>query len=453
MMGLRRILGVAVLVMIGLSLPAPPVARAGELDTLYDDATLKYWQPRYSKGLNNNLETVIFPRLDDQERQRLAGIRIEVPLRVENQEPFAYYTSGPPWVVTISAASLKFFDDFCVAIAWLQAKGYSIETASDYVSMLKYRQPAAIGGRYPLPLDALQIPANALDDQRVNNIATRVFNEAIFFVLSHELGHALHRHPGYGPDVTRAEARANEADADAFALDMIQRAEAEPTSMAFWFLMAGHMADGRGDFASAADYERFLADATHPLTSDRISALADRLTASAEDFARNESDQAASLSRIQWTADQLRQVADILGDPEIQALIANRGRSMTPAMLAPRQAEELPGAAPTAATTGLAPFEGSYQGEFSDGTASLPVNTVLRRRGDQVTGEYYYGGGAGRVVGLVQDQTLYFQWQEGNASGYGYLETADDGQTVSGRWGRGESMDDGGTWRGKRTGP
>jgi hypothetical protein len=452
MIGTRASVGMAVIVAMTVVLLSG-AARAGNVDNLYDDATLKYWQSRYFKGLNSNLQNVIFPRLSEDERQRLAGVRIDVPLRVQGQEPFAYYTTGTPWVVTISAASLKFFDDFCVAIAWLQANGYSIETASDYVSMLKYRTPGAIGGRYPLPLDALRIPGNALDDQRVNNIATRIFDEAIFFVLAHELGHALHRHPGYGPGVTRAEARANEADADAFALDMMQRAEAEPTSMAFWFLMAGHMADGRGDFPSDAEYEKFLAESTHPLTGDRIAALADRLVAAADEFARNENDRAASLSRINWTADQLNQVADILGDPEIQALISNRGRSMTPAMLGPRQSDELPGAGPAAATAGLAAFHGTYQGEFSDSSGSLPINTVLRRNGDQVTGEFYYGGGAGQVVGLIQDGTLYFQWQEGNATGYGYLETDDDGETVSGRWGRGESMDDGGAWRGKRTGP
>jgi hypothetical protein len=452
MIGRSRVVRVVLLAVLGLAV-LEPVARAGDIARLYDDATLKYWQTRYSKGLNSNLKNVIFPRLSQEERQRLEGIRINVPLRVDDQEPFAYYTAGPPWVVTISAASLKFFDDFCVAIAWLQANGYSIETASDYVTMLKYRSPSAIGGRYPLPLEALQIPGNALDDQHVNNIANRIFDEAIFFVLSHELGHALYRHPGYGPNVTRAEARANEAEADFFALDMMQRAEAEPTSMAFWFLMAGHYADGRGDFGSEAEYEQFLAQATHPLTGDRIAALADKLLASKSEFATNESDRAASEARIAWTAEQLRQVAGILGDPDVQALISNRGRSMTPAMLAPRRGDELPGAQPATATEGLAPFQGTYQGEFSDGTASLPINTVLHRNGDQVTGEYYYGGGAGRVVGLVKDQTLYFQWQEGNASGYGYLETSDGGQSVSGTWGHGESVDDGGTWVGKRTGP
>ena len=436
----------------GLTLVAE-AARAGNIDALYDDATLEFWQGKYAKGLHSNLEDVIFPRLSAEESQRLAGIRIDVPLRVTDQEPFAYYTTGTPWVVTMSAASLKFFDDFCVAIAWLQTNGYDIETASDYVSMLKYRTPAAIGGRYPLPLDALQIPGDALDNPRVNNIANRIFNEAVFFVLAHELGHALYRHPGYGPGVTRAQARANEAEADAFALDMMQRAEAEPTSMAFWFLMAGYMADGRGDFASDADYEKFLTESTHPLTGDRIAALADRLAAAAEEFARLGSDPAASLSRINWTADQLNQVAGILGDPGIQALIARRGRSMTPAMLAPRQPGQLPGASSAAATAGLAAFHGTYEGEFSVGDGSLPVRTVLRRNGNEITGEYYYGAGAGQVVGLVENGTFYFQWQEGSATGYGYLETDDGGETVSGRWGQGESMDDGGTWRGKRTGP
>jgi hypothetical protein len=449
MIGLRAIAGV---VFVALTLLAG-AAKAGNIDSLYDDATLKYWQPIYAKGLNSNLENVIFPNLTEEERQRLAGVRIDVPLRVQDQEPFAYYTSGTPWVITISAASLKFFDDFCVAIAWLQANGYSMETASDYVTMLKYRAVGALGGRYPLPLDALQIPGNALDDQRVNTIANRVFDEAIFFVLLHELGHVLHRHPGYGPDVTRAEARANEAAADGFALDLMQRIESEPTGMTFWFVMAGHMSDGRGDFATEADYEQYLANATHPLTGDRVAALADRFVAAADTFARNESDPAAGLERIQWIADQLQQIADLLNDPGYQALVANRGRSMTPAMLAPRRSDELPGAGAAAATAGLAAFHGTYQGEFSDDTGSLPINTVLRRNGDQVTGEFYYGGGAGQVVGLVQDGTFYFQWQEGNATGYGYLQTDDDGRTVSGRWGRGESMDNGGTWRGERTGP
>jgi hypothetical protein len=89
-------------------------------------------------------------------------------------------------------------------------------------------------------------------------------------------------------------------------------------------------------------------------------------------------------------------------------LIANRGRSMTPAMLAPRHPDQLPGAGSAAATAGLAAFHGTYQGEFSDGTASLPINTVLRRNGDQVAGEYYYGPGAGQVCRLDPGRNLLF---------------------------------------------
>lgn len=450
----RRVFLIAAVVTIAL-LPCGPStpAMASDFAGLYDDATLQYWQSRYHKGLAGNLQEVIMPRLTAQERQVLAGVRLDLPLRVPDQEPFAFYSSGPPYVVTMSAQSLKFFDDYCVAVAWLQANGYSIETAAEYVSMLKYRDPAALGGRYPLMLDALAIPGNALDDPHVNDIANRIFNEAIFFVLVHELGHILYRHPGYGPDVPRAVARANEAEADAFALDMMRRVEAEPLGMTFFYLMSAHGLPGRGDFGSDADYARFLDEATHPLTSDRMATLADSIERGADVYARNESDPAASRERLAYIVSQLREVAAILGDVEVQALIAHRGRSTTPDMLAPRRSGALPAPAATgggADLTERAPFDGTFDGAFSDGTAALPMRTILRRNGNQVTGEYYYGGGSGRIVGLIEGQTLYYQWLEGGASGYGYLELDADGRSVAGRWGHGESMDDGGTWSGAR---
>lgn len=438
--------------MMALTGAAPAASAQSAIASLYDDATLQYWGSRYQKGLLGNFEDVILPRLTAAEHRQLASVRIEVPSRVADHEPFAFFTSGPPWTVTMSAASIKFFDDLCVAQAWLNANGYGLETASEYVTMLKYRSAPSLGGAYPLPLDALQIPADALDDQRVYDTATRMFDEAIFFILLHELGHALHEHPGYGPGVSRAAARANEAAADDFALDMMRRVGAEPTSMAFFFVAAAHYLPGRGDFGSEDDYQNFLVDATHPLTAERLHALASSLEGSADHFAQDESDVAASRVRILGTAAQLNQVAEVLGDPDVQRLIAQKGRTTTPEMLAPRRPGELPNlAASTREDAGAgAPFDGTYVGEFSDGTASLPMKTVLRRQGDQVTGEYYYGGGAGRLVGLIQDGVLYYQWSEGGASGYGYMLAEADGNSVNGRWGRGESMDDGGTWSGAR---
>lgn len=417
---------------------------------LYDDATLQYWGSRYQKGLLNNFNEVILPNLTDAERRKLADVRIVVPMRVPDQEPFAYYTSGPPWTVTMSAASLKLFDDLCVAHAWLNANGYGVETPAEYMTMLKYQTPQSIGGAFPPLLDALQIPADAMDDQRVYNIASRLFNEAVFFILLHELGHALHEDPGYGPNVTRAEARANEAAADAFALDVMRRIGAEPTAMMVFFVAAAHYLPGRGDFDSDAAYNAYLADATHPLTGDRLAALATSLEQSVDLFAADETDVAASRLRIQGIAEQLHQMAEILNDPDVARLIAQKGRSTLPNMLAPRRPGALP-TLPSSATGGDSlPFDGDYVGEFSDGTASLQVKTVLRRQGDQVTGEYYYGGGAGRLVGLIQDGVLYYQWSEGNAGGYGYMMAEEDGRVVQGRWGRGESMDNGGTWSGAR---
>jgi hypothetical protein len=223
--------------------------------------------------------------------------------------------------------------------------------------------------------------------------------------------------------------------------------------MAFFFVAAAHFLDGRGDFDNEAGYQNFLADATHPLTADRLELLATSLEQSADLFAQDESDVAASRARIQGVAGQLHEVAGILGDPDIQRLIAQKGRATKPEMLAPRRAGELP-VLPAArsgseAASDLA-FDGAYVGAFSDGTAALPMKTILHRNGDDVTGEYYYGGGAGRLVGLIQDGVFYYQWVEGGTSGYGYMMAEQDGRVVNGRWGRGESMDDGGTWSGTK---
>ena len=89
----------------------------------------------------------------------------------------------------LPALSLKFLDDLCTAYAWLQIKGYSLETVSEYTAILKYGRPPPGGfppharnvhdrqqdtparrraddrDRYCRPLKALHIPENALDER------------------------------------------------------------------------------------------------------------------------------------------------------------------------------------------------------------------------------------------------------------------------------------------------
>jgi Zn-dependent protease with chaperone function len=158
-----------------------------------------------------------------------------------------------------------------------------MEPVTDYISMLKYGDAARFGGRYPDPYTALRIPAKAADEPRVSTIYDQILNHSVSFVLLHEMGHVLYQHPGYGPGVSRARARENEDEADRFALEVLRRVGQPVSGLLFFFLSAAHAVPHRADFGSDAEYQAHLAQATHPLTSQRITRLAQYLREPAAD--------------------------------------------------------------------------------------------------------------------------------------------------------------------------
>jgi hypothetical protein len=428
-------------------------ALAKDMSSLYDDATLQYWQSRYKTGVLRNYAEIILPRLTNEERQALAEVQFAFPLRGADSDIFAFYATHPPPTVNLPVLSLKFFDDFSVALAWLSRNGYGLDTAYDYVGMLKYADVSEFGGRYPPPLEALQIPEGALADKSVEALAGKIFDSAIGFVMLHELGHIRFRHPGNGPEVPSDVSRANEAAADAFALEILRRTETQPTGMAFLFLAFAYGTPNRGDFASAADYERSLETATHPLTQSRMQALSDQLHDAADDFARIEPDPAAGRKSILYIADQLSLVTQILVDPDLQRLIDRIGRTTTLAMLAPRRpGEGVVTAQPASTAARAGPFDGAYKGDIQLPDGSVAITTVLKRNGDRVTGEYYYGAGRGTLVGIIDGGVLVFEWKEASEHGHGFFRPNPDGTSFSGSWGIGDSVSDGGSWTGRGVG-
>lgn len=430
-----------------LALALAPWGNAGarDLSALYDDATLQHGKDSYRRGLTRNFQEVIWPFLTPQEQTRLAGLRIDIPLRNAGSDPFTYFAGGNPPVITLSALSLKFFDDISVALAWLQRNGYSVETPFEYIEVGKYRTPQELGGRYPPPLEALRIPPDALQDPAVDRLAGMIFDSAIGFVLLHEMGHIVHGHPGYGPGVRREDARADEAEADRFALDVMRRTRSQPTGMAFLFIALAVGSDHRGDFASEADYVAALARATHPLTAERLEALARDLSDHADRFVVSDGQHTTSREPILYIAGQLQQVSSLVRDTELQRFSAAKARRTTLTMLAPRR----PGqpAAPEPEAGVAQDFHGGFDGTISLPDGSLPIRTLLRRNGDRVSGEYYYGNGEGKLDGRIQGATLHFQWREGGLVGMGAF-TLQENRSFSGSWGMGQSSSDGGTWTG-----
>lgn len=147
-------------------------APAKDLSGLYDPATLSYWQTRYPVSTRKIFDQVILPVLAVEEKQRLSGVQLDFPLHAEGDskgQPLAFYRPVDQSRVVMPIFSLKFLDDLCTAYAWLQVKGYSLETISDYTAMLKYKDFPA--GRYPQPLKALHIPDDALKDKEVDELA------------------------------------------------------------------------------------------------------------------------------------------------------------------------------------------------------------------------------------------------------------------------------------------
>ena len=98
-------------------------------------------------------------------------------------------------VVVTPIFSLLFLEDLCTAYAWLYKNGYGLETVDEYLTMLQYRPRSDFGGRYPSPLEALGIPISTVDDPSLQGLGLRFRNSMYAFIMAHEVGHILYRHP------------------------------------------------------------------------------------------------------------------------------------------------------------------------------------------------------------------------------------------------------------------
>ena len=426
---------------------APP---AVAMTTLYDDATLAYWARITPEDIRRVHDEDLSPAFEPGERERLMDVELLFPLRcpLPEGEPFCYYQqtlADDRRQVVMSVTSLRLFGDLALAMAWLQLEGLSIETPAQYLAMLRHRRPESFpGGRYPLPLAALGVPDDVRERAEVMELYGKIFTSSVVFVLLHELGHALHRHPGYGPEVSREAARRHEAEADEFALDVMARLAYPPLGMSVFFTLLAHWEPNRWHYADEAAYRAHLAEATHPLTSDRLRGLAAALAQRRDAFARAEPDFVAARERVAGVADEIGRLAGFLDDRDIQEGIVRLGRATEPATLQPRREGELviDSAAPAAGQ----PFAGTFQGMLGDASGGLPVWLVLERQGDRVQGVFTYGLGLGHLEGEVQAGRLHFGWRLGLEGGLGVLEAAADDGRLHGNWGRERSADDGGYW-------
>lgn len=410
---------------------------AGKLDNIYDDTELAELKLRYERGWRDNYDNVLSKVLTETERARLANVRFRFELRVPRHEPFGFLAGGND--VIASVASIKFLEDVALAYTWLDRTGLSTQSLADYLMMLRYWD--ARRGRPPKPLAALCVPDRSEIERGIVEHARRVFDVATVFVLLHEYGHVLYRHPGNAA-VPPAVSRENEKAADAFALDVFTRLREAPIGVTMLFFGMSYLHENRADFGSDDEYRATLAARTHPVSPDRLQAFARNLTAQAQTYAkfflRGEQMTVVALSL------QVTQFAYLLGDPGVQRLSARIGETVRPADLAPRPKGRHLSAPCSSRPPSAHPFDGTLRGKFYAGRTDFDVDMVLEKSGDAVGGTFSYGAGYGRIEGLMAGDALAYLWSLGRDRGSGVIRL--DGGTYRGTWGYGRSATDGGTF-------
>ncbi|NIR29603.1 MAG: hypothetical protein GWN84_09900 [Gammaproteobacteria bacterium] len=436
----------AAVVLSGVLVSSPGALAAVDLSDLYTEAELAQRKTRYEPNIRWNFDNVVLGSLTPAERAQLGAVRLVLPLHGEGRlrgHPLAFYAGGR--TVTVPIMSVKFFDDLTVAWAYFWANELSLEPVTDYLGMLKYRRPDEIGGRFPRPLEALSVPADAWKtDPGVDDVSQKALKSALVWIMAHELGHIYHGHRGYA-GISADDAQRHEMEADRFANQIMRRIGVAPLGMVQLFMMIAHFDPNPVDFADAASWEAYLArDATHPLTASRMRALADDLLRSPQDFVSSETDQAAGVQRIRFVAEQIRGIGEFLNDRDIQQSMAVKALATDPKSLRAWKG-------PAASEGGARPFEGYYRGSYvhhvqGGGSEVLEAEMELMRQGDFVAGRFSFGLGQGSIKGVVSEGRLLYEWSWGNAYGRGELAAEPPSGRLRGPWGYMDSADNGGSW-------
>lgn len=305
-------------------------AQGADYSNLYDHRTLQKAGNTYAQNLRGVWKEDLLLRLTARERLAAGRVQLNLPLIGYHKHPFDFYADSFKRQVYIPVFSVKFLDDIAISQAWLERHGCNTLAISDYAGMLRYQGPNKMAhDRLPTPMTAMNIPANALDDHFVNDVSGKTLKSAIYFLMAHELGHVIHGHKGY-EGLTSKQAQQQEIQADAFALNVMRRISVPPMGMVTFFLIASRFELAPGDFKSPAKYEAYLqTQATHPLTSDRLVAIANNIRTNIDSFARLQKNPRAFKPRILGAANEIEGIAKILSDPKIRELQRYRSQRVT----------------------------------------------------------------------------------------------------------------------------
>jgi hypothetical protein len=421
----------SLLLLVVLLVPTCVVAAENPWSGFYDAATLTAWSSRVIPGIEQTLREDLLPRVPPESRQALRGVALRFPLE-DAQVPFGFKSRWDANAIVLPASSMRLFRDLCVAYAWLSRNGYTTDTVSDYLTMLRSQWPSETlrRGKHT-PLETLGVPADAMNDSRVELIATATFSSGMTFIMGHELGHIAYRHPAYNA-VSRAEARANEVGADEFALELMKQLGVAPIGVLIFFTAVAHW-ELDGMATVGARDER-----THPLNADRINHVGQWMLSNADAFSRSAANPARARAEIDRIAPQFFKISEALASEGANVLLRLRGLTVTADGLSPRRVGDP--LIPLRADSGKPSrrWDGVFIGEWiSAGGIANPAAMQLSPAAEGVRGFYVFGAGRVRLEGEADGNELHYRWSLDDANrGTGVLRVSADGRQLTGTWKR-----------------
>ncbi len=278
-------------IILSLLLSFSATLKAKDFSRLYRSDQLLYVQSHYGKNIKIVLFDNVRRYLLPNERKTLSEITLNIPLIGENKDIFDFYMNLQTGEMTIPALSVKFFDDMSIAFAWYEAKHKDKTEIIQYVFRLyqqeDYLQP---------PLKALGIPEKAWElDNFVDDVSQKTLKSGMAFLLLHEMGHWHYRHAPYD-SISNRQAQEQEKQSDALALDVMGRMHTIPYGMVTWFILTGLLQSAH--------------PTTHPLTADRLYAIADKIANNPAVFISLENANNASINEILSVAKNIRIIAN-----------------------------------------------------------------------------------------------------------------------------------------------
>ena len=237
---------------------------------------------------------------------RPEAARVRVVFEYRGRTPLDFWSIPSTGSVHVPMESVRFIDDLAILQAWFDRHGCAAEHIHIYLwALLRQGRPL------PPPLIAFGLDRDrALADHFVDDVSGKILKSSILFILAHEMGHVILGHRGQG-EIDWVRSQRQEINADAFALDHFARIGAPPAGMAIYFL-ASRWRDDVGVRAQIG---------THPVSPERIRAIAQRMLETPEAFSFAEPDPVREREQVLSLATDLHGIADITSDERMLELL------------------------------------------------------------------------------------------------------------------------------------